>query len=211
MSTGYGSGDGRITKAINDALHSPLLNNNDIYNSQKILLHIAFCGDDSEGSPSLMMEEMGEIHEFMEKMQTADIVETKWGLSVDASLKEKVKVTILATGFGVQDINTSEMTDRMNQRAENERKRMAERTEKDIENEIRRRNVYGDNNKGGSIRKFTYCYVFKDEDLDNDDVISMVETIPTYRRKREDIRLISDRSNTIGASAPAAGSVISFT
>ena len=178
MSTGYGSGDGRITK---------------------------------EGSPSLMMEEMGEIHEFMEKMQTADIVETKWGLSVDASLKEKVKVTILATGFGVQDINTSEMTDRMNQRAENERKRMAERTEKDIENEIRRRNVYGDNNKGGSIRKFTYCYVFKDEDLDNDDVISMVETIPTYRRKREDIRLISDRSNTIGASAPAAGSVISFT
>ena len=93
----------------------------------------------------------------------------------------------------------------------NERKRMAERTEKDIEHEIRRRNVYGDNNKGGSIRKFTYCYVFKDEDLDNDDVISMVETIPTYRRKREDIRLISDRSNTIGASAPAAGSVISFT
>ena len=93
MSTGYGSGDGRISKAIEDALHSPLLNNNDIYNSQKILLHISFCGDESDGTPSLMMEEMGEIHEFMEKMKTADIVETKWGLSVDSSLKEKVKVT----------------------------------------------------------------------------------------------------------------------
>ena len=211
MSTGYGSGDGRITKAIDDALHSPLLNNNDIYNSQKILLHIAFCGDDSEGAPSLMMEEMGEIHEFMEKMRTAEIVETKWGLSVDASLKDKVKVTILATGFGVQDINTMEMNDRMNQRAEEARKRSVERTEKDIENEIRRRNIYGDTNKSGSIRKLTYCYVFKDEDLDNDDVISMVETIPTYRRKRDDIRLINDRSNTIGAAAPTAGSVISFT
>ena len=211
MSTGYGSGDGRITKAIDDALHSPLLNNNDIYNSQKILLHIAFCGDDSEGAPSLMMEEMGEIHEFMEKMRTAEIVETKWGLSVDASLKDKVKVTILATGFGVQDINTMEMNDRMNQRAEEARKRSVERTEKDIENEIRRRNIYGDTNKSGSIRKLTYCYAFKDEDLDNDDVISMVETIPTYRRKRDDIRLINDRSNTIGAAAPTAGSVISFT
>ena len=211
MSTGYGSGDGRITKAINDALHSPLLNNNDIYNSQKILLHIAFCGDDSEGAPGLMMEEMGEIHEFMERMRTADIVETKWGLSLDASLGDKVKVTILATGFGVQDINSVEMDDRMNQRAEEARKRNAERTEKDIENEIRRTAIYGNTNRSGSIRKLTYCYAFKEEDLDNDDIISMVETIPTYRRKREDIRLINDRSNTIIAAAPSAGSVISFT
>ena len=211
MSTGYGSGDGRISKAIEDALHSPLLNNNDIYNSQKILLHISFCGDESDGTPSLMMEEMGEIHEFMEKMKTADIVETKWGLSVDSSLKEKVKVTILATGFGVQNINSIEMNDRINQRNEEMRQRMAEKTEKDIENDIRRNQVYGPDQKGGSIRKLTFNYIFKDEDLDNDDVISMVETIPTYRRKRDDIRSINDRSNALGTAAPAAGSVISFT
>ena len=211
MSTGYGSGDGRISKAIEDALHSPLLNNNDIYNSQKILLHIAFCGDDSDGTPSLMMEEMGEIHEFMEKMNTGDIVETKWGLSVDPSLKERVKVTILATGFGVQNINTTEMDDRINHRNEETRKREAQRTEKDIENEIRRTQVYGDDHKKGAIRKLTFNYIFKDEDLDNDDIISMVETIPTYRRKREDIRAIEDRSNTLSVSAPVAGSVISFT
>ena len=191
--------------------HSPLLNNNDIYNSQKILLHIAFCGDDSDGTPSLMMEEMGEIHEFMEKMNTGDIVETKWGLSVDPSLKERVKVTILATGFGVQNINTTEMDDRINHRNEETRKREAQRTEKDIENEIRRTQVYGDDHKKGAIRKLTFNYIFKDEDLDNDDIISMVETIPTYRRKREDIRAIEDRSNTLSVSAPVAGSVISFT
>ena len=38
MSTGYGEGEGRVRKAIEDALNSPLLNYNDIYNSKKILL-----------------------------------------------------------------------------------------------------------------------------------------------------------------------------
>ncbi|MBQ4277502.1 MAG: cell division protein FtsZ [Bacteroidaceae bacterium] len=210
MSTGYGSGDLRISKAIEDALHSPLLNNNDIYNSKKLLLHIAFCGDESQGAPSLMMEEMNEIHEFMAKMQTADIIETKWGLSVDHSLGEKVKVTILATGFGVGDINSTDMTNRINKRNEEERKRAAERTEKEIERERRRINVYGPTDSSSSIRKLVYTYAFKDEDLDNDDVISMVESIPTYKRKREDLRNIDERSNSIAAAAPAAGSVISF-
>ena len=31
MSTGFGEGENRVTKAIDDALHSPLLNNNDIF------------------------------------------------------------------------------------------------------------------------------------------------------------------------------------
>lgn len=197
MSTGYGSGDSRISKAIEDALHSPLLNNNDIYNSQKLLLHISYCENDANGAPSLMMEEMNEINDFMSKMSTADIVETKWGLSIDSSLNEKVKVTILATGFGVQDINSAEMSERINKRLEDERKRAAEKSEKDIENEIRRNNIYGQDIKNGPIRKLTYCYTFKDEDLDNDDIISMIEASPTYKRKREDIRLINDRSNAM--------------
>ncbi len=196
MSTGYGSGDSRITKALEDALHSPLLNNNDIYNSKKFLLHISFCGgDDNDGTQSLMMDEMGEINDFMNRMRTADIVETKWGLSVDSSLKEKVKVTILATGFGVQDINSDEMSNRMEKRRKEDRKREAEKTEEEIEKEIRRNNIYG-GSKNGS-KKSTYCYKFKDEDLDNDDVISMVEASPTYKRKREDLRLITERSNAV--------------
>ena len=207
----YGSGDSRITKAIEDALHSPLLNNNDIYNSKKLLLHIAFSADESQGSPSLMMEEMNEIHEFMGKMQTADIIETKWGLSLDQSLGDKVKVTILATGFGVGDINSTDMTNRINKRNEEERKREVERTEKEIERERRRINIYGSSDKSSSIRKLIFSYIFKDEDLDNDDIISMVESIPTYKRKREDLRNIDERSNITAAAAPMAGSVISFT
>lgn len=193
MSTGYGSGDSRITKALEDALHSPLLNNNDIYNSKKFLLHISFCSDENGGTQSLMMDEMGEINDFMNKMRTADIVETKWGLSVDPSLKEKVKVTILATGFGVQNINSDEMSNRLEKRRKEDRKREAEKTEEEIEKEIRRNNIYDVNN--GGTKKSTYCYKFRDEDLDNDDVISMVEASPTYKRKRDDLRQITERSN----------------
>ena len=40
MSTGYGEGDNRVSEAIKNAQHSPLLNNNDIFNSKKVLLNI---------------------------------------------------------------------------------------------------------------------------------------------------------------------------
>lgn len=195
MSTGYGSGDYRITKALDDALHSPLLNNNDVYNSKKLLLHISFCGNDDQDTPGLMMDEMTEINDFMDKMKTSDIVETKWGLSVDQSLGEKVKVTILATGFGVQNINSTEMDDRMKKLTEEERRREAERTAKEIENELRRINIYGTEGNGTLKHRPTYTYRFKDEDLDNDDVISMVESSPTYKRRREDIKLFDGHSN----------------
>ena len=89
MSTGYGDGEGRVTQAINDAMHSPLLNNNDIFNSKKILFNISYSTNND-----LMMEEMNEVHEFMSRF--GDDVETKWGLYIDDTLEGKVKFTILA-------------------------------------------------------------------------------------------------------------------
>lgn len=70
MSTGYGEGDGRVKLAIQDALNSPLLNDNDIFNSKKILLSINFSkGSDKENQAAggLMMEEMNEVNDFMEQ------------------------------------------------------------------------------------------------------------------------------------------------
>ncbi len=43
MSTGYGEGEGRVKKAIEDALNSPLLNDNDVFNSKKILAEHCIC------------------------------------------------------------------------------------------------------------------------------------------------------------------------
>ena len=193
MSTGYGRGDGRISKALENALHSPLLNNNDIYHSKKVLLHISFCGDETTDNPTvLMMDEMNEINDFMEKMKVDD-VETKWGLSVDSSLGDKVKVTILATGFGVRNINTPEMEKRLQEQAVHDIKSETEKAEREQELIDRRARVYGPENGSSIIRKVLHIYTLKDSDLDDDNVISMVATSPTYKRTKEIIRLFSER------------------
>lgn len=76
MSTGYGEGEGRVKKAIDDALNSPLLNDNDIYNSKKILLSISFSSTSTAGdgnskteNKGLMVDEMNEITSLHEQVQ----------------------------------------------------------------------------------------------------------------------------------------------
>ena len=110
MSTGYGEGEGRVTNAIQDALHSPLLNNNDIYKSQRILIQINFHADEG-GNAGVTMDEMNEINAFMEKF--SERFELKWGVATDPELDKKVKVTILATGFGIRDVDSEDMKDRI--------------------------------------------------------------------------------------------------
>jgi cell division protein FtsZ len=97
MNTGYASGEGRITKAIEDALNSPLLNTNDVSGASKILLSL-YCSTTEQ----IRMEEVEQIHEFMSKV--GENVQVIWGASFDDELKDQVKITLIATGFDVSDI-----------------------------------------------------------------------------------------------------------
>ena len=97
MNTGYASGEGRITKAIEDALNSPLLNTNDVSGASKILLSL-YCSTTEQ----IRMEEVEQIHEFMSKV--GENVQVIWGASFDDELKDSVKITLIATGFDVSDI-----------------------------------------------------------------------------------------------------------
>ena len=191
MSTGYGSGENRVTKGIEDALNSPLLNNNDIYRANKILLRLSVPDEAGEGNNALMMDEMNEVHEFMAKV-IRDDVETKWGLSVDPSLTDQVKITILATGFGVEDIDSDELGNRLMARDKEQQQRDAEKAEREAERAHRRETIYGRDKKGRAIPRPIYSYIFKEEDLDNEDVISAVETSPTYKRSKETLRQLND-------------------
>ncbi len=185
MSTGYGEGESRVSCAINDALHSPLLNNNDIFNAKKVLLNVSFCG-----KCELMMEEMNEIHDFMRKFKDEEVI---WGVAEDTSLETKVKITILATGFGIK--NVPFMDERINQRTQEEEEARAEAEEREEENRRRIKMAYGEKyDKSGDIKKRHHIYLFSLEDLDNPDIISMVETTPTYSRKGEVLRSIKDKA-----------------
>lgn len=185
MSTGYGEGEGRVKKAIDDALNSPLLNDNDVFNSKKILLSIAFSSEKKE-SQGLMMEEMNDVNDFMAKF--GEDFEIKWGVAVDPELGKKVKVTILATGFGVRDVEPKE---RQARRTKEETDRLAEEEEKAAEKAARRESYYGNDSNGAKRKRRPHIYIFNQNDLDNEDVILAVENTPTYKRTRqmlEDIR-----------------------
>lgn len=191
MSTGFGEGEGRVRKAIDDALNSPLLNDNDVYNSQKILLSIAFSSDN--GTDGLAMEEMNEINDFMSRFGSN--FELKWGIAIDNTLEKKVKITILATGFGLDDLeDVASYHSRLDKaRAKEEAQKKAEQEEADAERSNRRDKYYRDN--GDKLTKARpHIYLFSQDDLDNEDVILEVESIPTFNRTKPMLNEIKKKS-----------------
>ena len=189
MSTGYGEGDGRVKLAIQDALNSPLLNDNDIFNSKKILLSINFSkGSDKENQATggLMMEEMNEVNDFME--QFGSDFEIKWGIGLDPDLGNKVKVTILATGFGIRDV------DGMDSHIKKIVKEADDKaTETEIEQGIRIGRYYPGDNGTTVYKSRPHIFRFRPEDLDNEEVILAVENTPTYKRTSQQVKELQHR------------------
>ncbi len=192
MSTGYAEGEQRVTRAIAEALNSPLLNNNDVYGADRILLAVTMGTDPQY---ELTMNEMNEITEFMERFPTD--IHTKWGLKQDETLGAKIKITILAAGFGLY---------------------ATKREDKDIpkfeetpEQQARRNRFYTD--RPQKIRKIPRCYLFSEADLENADLLEKVEQIPTWRRTNEQlqaIRAYSAENFNHPEPIPETGDTISF-
>jgi cell division protein FtsZ len=90
-------GEHRATLAVQQALSSPLLNDNDISGAQYVLLNITY------GDKEVLMDEITEITDYIqdEAGSTADVI---WGHGHDASLGDKLSVTIIATGFQAHPI-----------------------------------------------------------------------------------------------------------
>lgn len=189
MSTGYGEGEGRVKRAIDDALNSPLLNDNDIFNAKKILLNISFCSDKNSKS-GLMMEEMNDVNDFMARFGSD--FEIKWGLATDPELGDKVKVTILSTGFGIENVDG--MNNHFKKHTQEENERRAEEEEKAAERRAKREHYYGNDGKNSKYKRRPHIYIFNQDDLDNDDVISSVESTPTYKRTRQELEEIRNQA-----------------
>lgn len=190
MSTGYGEGEERVKKAIEDALNSPLLNDNNVFNSKKILLSIGFSSEKKENQ-GFMMEEMNYVNDFMEKF--GEDFEIKWGVSINPDLGKKVKVTILATGFGIEDVEPDEERRR---RDKERKKRNQEDEDIKIKREERMNHYYGPDGNNSLRKRRPNVYIFQPEDLDNDDVILAVESSPTYKRTSQTLDDIRKQSCT---------------
>lgn len=188
MSTGYGEGESRVSEAIKHAQHSPLLNNNDIFNSKKVLLNISYSPEHE-----LMMSEMDEVKDFMNRFNRD--FETKFGMAEDISLGNKVKITLLATGFGIQDIHMKEMDERLAQQTVEEQRRLEELEEEEEQRRNRRKIYYGEDTNARSQRtRRRHIYLFTPEDMDNNDIIALVENSPTYQRDKVILNTIKQKA-----------------
>ncbi|WP_293669111.1 cell division protein FtsZ [uncultured Parabacteroides sp.] len=202
MSNGFGEGEGRVRQAIEDALNSPLLNNNDVFNAKKILFNVSF-GEEAE----LRMEEMNDVHDFMSRFGRD--IEVIWGTAIDSTLGSKVKMTILATGFGMEDIPQIAEKRQIEQgrmteeelRLEEERLNK-ERAEKDLIDKY-----YGAS--GQRMRRVAArakAVVLTQDELDDDALIALIEDNPTYNR---DPKVIARaRSKVGGEEIPVSSTAV---
>ncbi len=97
MGTGVSGGPQRAEDAVEKALNSPLLNNNDIRGAKNILLNI------TSGTQEVTMDEVGKITDYLQNLAgfEADLI---WGNGKDESLGDNISVTLIATGFGNSSI-----------------------------------------------------------------------------------------------------------
>ena len=98
MGSAVASGENRAKEGIMAALDSPLLNDNKITGAKNVLLLIV------SGSDEITIDEIGEINDFIqtEAGHNANII---MGVGEDESLGEAISVTIIATGFDVEQQN----------------------------------------------------------------------------------------------------------
>ncbi|HET8753677.1 MAG TPA: cell division protein FtsZ, partial [Salinimicrobium sp.] len=98
MGSAQASGSNRANDAICKALDSPLLNDNKITGAKNVLLLIV------SGSEEITIDEIGEINDHIqaEAGHSANII---MGVGEDESLDEAISVTIIATGFNVEQQN----------------------------------------------------------------------------------------------------------
>ena len=96
INTGYAEGEGRVRRAIEDALNSPLLNNNNIQQARHLLITV-YSG---EKAP-LTVEEFQEIQDFTDGFTSE--LETILGIADRDDLEDKIAVTILASGFDFEE------------------------------------------------------------------------------------------------------------
>jgi cell division protein FtsZ len=92
MGTASAAGDDRAKRAVDEALHSPLLEDNNIRGAKHILLNI------TSGTKEVTMDEIFEITEFVQE-EAGFGTDLIWGNCFDESLGDKISVTVIATGF----------------------------------------------------------------------------------------------------------------
>lgn len=102
MGTGEASGENRAVEAAEKAISSPLLEDISIHGARGVLINVT-------ASPDVTLQEVNEAAELIhsEAHDEANII---WGMVIDPNLDDKVRVTVIATGFGDRAATSTDTT-----------------------------------------------------------------------------------------------------
>ena len=95
MGTGLASGENRARHAAEQALHSPLLNDNTIDGARGILINVV-------GGLMMGMQEVEEASTFIKEQGHKD-AEIIWGAAINPDFEDQMMITVIATGFDEQE------------------------------------------------------------------------------------------------------------
>lgn len=171
MAQGYAKGEHRLSKAIEEALNSPILNNNNVFLASKVVIKISTSPNKDE---QITMDEMGELNAFFSNFRPDLFI--KYGLEVDREMEDGVKVVILASGFGLYDETVRHHEPTL-------------LTDREIQQNERISRFYPTKNQG-RIRHVIRHYIFSTDELDNDLVVTEVDATPTLRRTQAELKNI---------------------
>ena len=101
MGSGYAVGEDRALRAVEEAVHSPLLDDSDITGAKNILVYI------TSGTEEVKLDEVTEINEYVQEA-TGKVSEIIWGNGEDMALEAGLRVTLIATGFGKDEDKNEE-------------------------------------------------------------------------------------------------------
>jgi len=92
MGTGYASGENRAKEAAQKSICSPLLENVSISGAKGVLINVT-------GGPDLTLYEVNEASSAITEAAGVD-ANIIWGAVIDEFLRDEIRVTVIATGFG---------------------------------------------------------------------------------------------------------------
>ena len=208
ISTAYGEGEKRITDAIDNALHSPLLKAHDIKTSRRLLFK--FSSWRNSENP-LRTSEINEIRQFTNNLPKT--IDVKWGIADDPSLGDKVKITILASGFDVM-IREADAKDGPIIISGNEDESSPKETDDGLIRQMKE--IYGDDKileQKHDANKIKYA-VLTPEQFDDQEVIAMLERTPAFNREpkfNEELSRLGDDQEDFNSESTGGSGTIAFT
>ena len=201
MGTASAGGDDRAKRAVDEALHSPLLEDNDIQGAQHILLNI------TSGTKEVTMDEIFEITEFVQE-EAGFGTNLIWGNCYDESLGDKISVTVIATGFEHRKKATREKQPESGRIVVSLDDELAEQKKKGLsdigfEEDETPANTFEFDDVRASADKFRNRYSY-DEPYRKDEDMEQQEEERRKRMKEEQMRREKLRGNRIKLSNPKA-------